>query len=161
MARVKKLFKDYIFLSGVILLLSCLFISLLLPKNQIWQTKEAILKNPTQTENYLQLADQLIDNRQFKAADKIIQVLGESDVNTKALRQKKANLDPEEIQKQINYWKKILVDKPDYRDGYLQLAKLYWQIYDEEAARDNLQKALELDPNYPPALELQNLTKLF
>jgi len=149
--------KKSVLISGVILLFGLLITSLLLPKDQFQTTKEAVVKNPRQTENYLHLADQLLDRHQFAEAEKIIQVLGESDVSLEALQQKKATLDPREIQKLIDRWEAILAEKPDYRDGYLQLAKLYWQIFNQDAAQANLQKALELDPNYLPALELQKI----
>lgn len=50
-------------------------------------------------------------------------------------------------------WKKIVEDKPDYRDGWYQIAVLEWRLSDTESAKNSLIKSLELDPNYKPAKE--------
>jgi len=168
--------KKYLLTIGVICLAGLAIVSFFLPKNQLRQTKEALVQNPHQLENYLALADQLIEHRQFEQAGKILQeaealeknqelriknqekILGETTIlNLEKLQQKKINSNPEEIQKLIGWWQEFLAEKPDYRDGYLHLAKLHWQLYQDDQAQTNLQKALELDPNYEPARELEKL----
>lgn len=51
------------------------------------------------------------------------------------------------IEAEINQWEEVLVNYPGYRDAYLKLAALYWQIHQQEPAREHFQKAKELDPN--------------
>lgn len=46
-----------------------------------------------------------------------------------------------------DYWQKILLTHPDYRDAYIQLAYLFYQTNDLSQARANIQKASDLDPN--------------
>lgn len=58
---------------------------------------------------------------------------------------------PGNIISEISKWRAIVLDKPDYRDGYFRLAVSYYQIFDEEMAKRNVLKALELDPNFEPA----------
>jgi len=58
---------------------------------------------------------------------------------------------PRDIASEISKWRAIVLDKPDYRDGYFRLAVSYYQIFDEEMAKRNVLKALELDPNFEPA----------
>lgn len=62
---------------------------------------------------------------------------------------------PNKILGEIRKWGKITQEFPGYRDAYLKLASLYYQIYQNEKAQENLKKALELDPNFTPARELE------
>ncbi len=61
---------------------------------------------------------------------------------------------PDKIREQISFWEKVSQEKPGYRDAYFQLAVLHWQLYDNQPARDSLNKALELDPNFEAGKEL-------
>lgn len=62
----------------------------------------------------------------------------------------------EELINRINYWKKVVIDYPNYRDGYMQLAILTYQIGNMVASINYVEKVLELDPNYQPAKELRD-----
>lgn len=65
--------------------------------------------------------------------------------------------EPQRIKEEITFWKKIVAEKPDYRDAYLQLAILNYQIYDNRKATGYLNKALELDPNFGPSKQLEKI----
>lgn len=65
--------------------------------------------------------------------------------------------EPQRIKNEISFWEKIVNEKPSYRDAYLQLAILNYQIYETEKVREYLKKAIELDPNYKPARELEKI----
>jgi tetratricopeptide (TPR) repeat protein len=55
-----------------------------------------------------------------------------------------------EIQKQqreIADWEKIVAEKPDFRDGWLQLAAAYLENGNQEKAQEALNHARNLDPN--------------
>lgn len=67
---------------------------------------------------------------------------------------KKAMEAPEEIAAEISFWEKIVKEKPDYRDAYLRLAVLNYQLHKKEEAREYLKKVIDLDPNFEPAREL-------
>lgn len=54
---------------------------------------------------------------------------------------------PEKIKKQINYWETILINRPNFRDVYLKLSLLYYQLWQDDKARENWHKAFYLDPN--------------
>jgi len=60
-----------------------------------------------------------------------------------------------EAQKNYDYWKGIVKDKPDYRDGYIMLAfqTLSLQKYDE--ARVYIERALFIDPTNETAQKLK------
>ena len=66
----------------------------------------------------------------------------------------------DEIVAKINYWKKVIADHPDYRDGYMQLASLTYQMGNRAASIDYVEKVLQFDPNYLPAKELRNSISL-
>ncbi len=55
------------------------------------------------------------------------------------------------VTSELARWRKIVEDKPDYRDGWYQIAVLEWRLSQPESAKTSLIKALELDPNYKPA----------
>lgn len=62
-----------------------------------------------------------------------------------------------DIIKEINYWKDVVNNHPDFRDGYMQLASLTYQMNNLAAAIDYVNKVLELDPNFQPAKDLKNI----
>lgn len=43
-------------------------------------------------------------------------------------------------------WEQILLQKPDYRDGWLQLAVIYYKLGDKEKAKSSFERAKALDP---------------
>lgn len=53
-------------------------------------------------------------------------------------------------------WQKIVTEKPDYRDGWYQLSLLQWRISEIDQAKQSITKAIEIDPNYKPAVEFRN-----
>ena len=52
-------------------------------------------------------------------------------------------------------WQRILLKYPDYRDGFLTLANIEYQLKDKQEALDLVLKALKIDPNYAPALRFE------
>ncbi len=77
----------------------------------------------------------------------------------KLWEEKQAN-DPQDIKRLIILWEEIVAQKPDYRDGYLQLAVLNYKVFENKKAHDFLEKALAIDPNFGPALELKKIIPL-
>ncbi len=65
--------------------------------------------------------------------------------------------EPQRVRGEIAFWEKVILDKPDYRDAYLQLALLNYQSYEKDKAKFYLGKAIELDPNFEPTKELQKI----
>jgi len=61
------------------------------------------------------------------------------------------------IEEKILCWQKILKKYPGYRDIYLRLALLNWQINNKNQAKIYLQKAKELDPNFEKLKEIESL----
>jgi Tfp pilus assembly protein PilF len=73
-----------------------------------------------------------------------------------------ASITKNDTSQEINSWLSIVKKHPDYRDGYLQLAILRFNMGDTEEAKKLINIALTIDPNFvfplsfPPEL-LPNL----
>lgn len=171
--------------AGVALVVLLLVGSFFIPKGGFQQAKERLLRNPNDFQAHIALAEKFLENNQFEEAERILllaqnnlqftsfrpelkprvynlqsekTVLGEqTNEKLEELWQKKYYSDPKDIKQLISAWEKIIEEKPGYRDGYLQLAYLHYKIYENEKAKEYLQKALELDPNYEPAKELERI----
>jgi hypothetical protein len=74
---------------------------------------------------------------------------------------KEIRLDKERqgIVSQISYWKNIVSKQSSYRDGYIELAILEYQLNDKVKSRMYLQSALSIDPNFEKSRELESLLK--
>lgn len=59
------------------------------------------------------------------------------------------------IEKEIRQWEQTLEKYPDYRDLYLKLVVLNWQVNNHQKAQEYLQKAKELDPNFQTTKEIE------
>jgi len=154
--------------SGVALILFLIIASWLYPQQESQRLKWQLLNNPRDVNTQLRLAEIFLENHQFNEAEKMLlsaeknqnnspQVLGETASNLNHLWQQKHLADPQDIRKLISLWEKIVAEKPDYRDGYLQLAILNYKIWQNEKAQEYLKKALIVDPNFGPALELEKI----
>ena len=161
--------------TGIALFIFLLIGSFLYPQNEIQILKIRLLNNPYDLKNHLALAEKLLANNQFEQAEQALlltqnlqisnstnqKVLGETTSSQlQELWQKKHYADPKDIQRLIDAWEKIVEEKPNYRDGYLQLAILNYKIYKIEEAKGYLNKALAIDPNFEPARELKKIISL-
>lgn len=61
----------------------------------------------------------------------------------------------QKIEADIARWEKIVEDRPNYRDGYFELAVLTYRLDRIYETRFYLRKVFLLDPNYQPARELE------
>lgn len=64
---------------------------------------------------------------------------------------------PGQVWAEIQKWERVTQEYPNYRDAYLKLAQLYYQLYENDKTRENLKKALEIDPNFAPAKEFKKV----
>jgi len=135
-------------------------VSFFWPKNPFQILKEKIVKTPYDYEAHLQLAEVYLQNNQYQKAENELwqlRVLGTSTSRFGQLLQQKLLQNPADIKRLIAGWERIVDQKPNYRDGWLQLAYLNYKIYEDEKAKVYLTKALELDPNFTPARELEKI----
>lgn len=66
--------------------------------------------------------------------------------------------EPEKLRRQYQFWQTVVREKPDYRDGYIMLASLAYQLRKLDEARSSLARAQALDSN---SSTVQELTKIF
>ena len=50
-------------------------------------------------------------------------------------------------QETVYQWEQILTERPDYRDGWIELATLYYELGEKEKAKEAISQAKNLDPN--------------
>lgn len=65
----------------------------------------------------------------------------------------------EKLMQEENLWENIVQRYPSYRDAYFQLAVISYRLGDPDQEREFLNKTLQIDPNFVPAQNLQNLSK--
>ncbi len=156
--------------AGVALLLLITFYSFFLPKDKFQMARERVLKNPNDFEAHLILAEEFLKNNQIKEAEKELTIAQSLTINHELsvlgatswfeelwLRYQEEN--PQELQKLVEKWERVVSETPTYRDGYLHLALYYFKLGNRQKAQENLQKALELDPNYEETRELEEIIK--
>lgn len=70
--------------------------------------------------------------------------------HTKILRER------ENVIKSLNFWNREVIEKPGFRDGYFSLSLIYYQLGEIDSSYENLEKALEIDPNFERGIEFKN-----
>lgn len=149
--------------AGVALIILLISLSLFLPKNEFQRVKERLAQSSSDFEAHLALAEEYLKNNQFEAAEKELllaqesqspKILGLVTINLEKVRERKRQSNPTDIRKLITLWEKITQEKPDYRDGYFQIAVLYYKLGENEKVREYVEKTLLLDPNFEPAGKL-------
>ena len=154
----KKLTTDNLELAIIILLILILFGSYFWPASEADQNKLAVSRWPLSIKNHLQLAQSYFDNDELnkteievEKAKRLYKFFKIFDFKKRAAEKIKAGeslvSQPEKIKKQINYWQTILKDKPNFRDVYLHLSLLHYQLWQDEKAKQAWEKAFYLDPN--------------
>jgi len=161
--RLQRLTKKFGSLGIVILAAGITLASFFLPKNQLQILKEKLVKSPYDLEAHLELAKIFLGANQFEKAEKELKFLqfnSQSEIRNSVIEvlwQQKHYSDPKDIKKLISGWEEVLEKYPDYRDGYLQLAYLYYKLDKNKQAKENLKKALALDPNWEKTKELKEI----
>ncbi len=168
--EIKKTIQRWTVPVGAIFIIIVLISPFFLPTNNFQQAKEKLLRNSRDSQSQITLAKEFLINNQLEETEKILfltqnqinqannQVLGKQTVQELGeLWQKKLYSDPKEIRKLILVWEEIIMEKPNYRDAYLQLAYLHYKLFENEKAKKYLQKAIELDPNYEPVRKLEKI----
>lgn len=142
------------------------------------QAKSAVMFSPNDLSSHLLLAQQYLAQGNMEAVERELtlaeslsrrpassfslpasSVLGASLSPLKILEKIKA--EPQRINQEISFWEKVIAEKPGFRDAYLQLAVLNYQIYETQKAKAYLEKAKALDPNFEAAKKLEELLKTF
>lgn len=63
------------------------------------------------------------------------------------------------LEAQVNFWRTVALERPDYRDAYFELSRLEYRLKDINLSRLYLEKALTLDPNFKQGKEFEKVLK--
>lgn len=77
------------------------------------------------------------------------------DINKNLLKKQKAEAERVKIFSEIKFWENTVQKYKGYRDAYFKLALLEYKIGNLEKSNYYLQKTLEIDPNFEPALKFK------
>lgn len=155
---------------GAAAFLLIVLFSLLLPKDQFQISKEKVFKNPNDIEAHLNLAEEFLKNNDLqKTETELVKTYniqhttnnkeGEKVLSATSrfeeLWQKWQEENPTELKKLIEKREKFVSENPTYRDGYLKLTLYYFKLGNPDKAKENLQKAIALDPNYEVSRKIE------
>lgn len=152
-------------------------VGLFSPKSEFEKAKEMVIRNPQDFEARLVLAEELLQNNRMEEAEQELiiasrlqqwdnetieqwgnenqSVLGKQASKLKELVLQKQENDPQDLEILIQRWQEILEEKPNYRDSWLKLALYLIRVGKIPEAREAIQKAKDLDPNYEVTRELE------
>jgi len=149
-----------------LILVSSLLISLF-PSNVFDQSRIKLLKNPNNLESRLNLVEEFLSTHQLNDArtelislkfENSNQVLGASS-EIDNLWQKYQENNPQELVKLISYWESVVTKTPTYLDGWIYLGYYQYQLGKTEEAKESVNQALLIDPNFESAKELEIIIK--
>lgn len=61
------------------------------------------------------------------------------------------------LRAQVDYWEDVVEKQRGYRDGYFMLSVLQYQLSDFKKSRENLKKALLIDPSFTAGQDLEKM----
>jgi len=64
---------------------------------------------------------------------------------------------PKKLKEEVVFWERETEREPNWRDAWLKLSSIYYQLNDLQKAKVAITKTLALDPNYEPTKQLQEL----
>lgn len=145
--------------------LGILAFNYLYPTNSFEKAKINLFLRPYEAQSYISLAnlylefnDYTLAKRELKTAIFFAKNNDEATEATgKLLDIERNERTREEIEREISKWETVIAEKHNYRDAYFRLAVLNYQIYKNEAARQYLDKAMALDPNFEEGKRLREL----
>ena len=79
------------------------------------------------------------------------------DIYSNFEKQKELTNEKFRVLREVSFWENEIKVRPGFRDGYMQLALLNFQLKNFTESRENLNTALTLDPNFEKGRELERL----
>jgi tetratricopeptide (TPR) repeat protein len=71
--------------------------------------------------------------------------------------QKNMKKEKDRVAYELSYWQEIVKLHPDYRDGYFKLALIQYRLGKTKQSRENVEKAMEIDPNFSEGKEFEKM----
>ena len=142
----------------IILLFLILWLNYFWPRNIFVSQRLAVARWPNSIKKHVELGKVLFDlgdlpqaQVEIQQAEKIYKYWQVMDINGRLKEQIKEGrqyVDQKAvIESQVSKLEAILQDKPHYRDVYLQLSVLYYQVWQGDKAKEYWNKAFYLDSN--------------
>lgn len=124
--------------------------------------KEAIELAPNNPSLHFQLSQLYKNTNNWPEAQKELLIALELSPDSLSIKKEltgvqKTLLEPKQVEEELTFWKKEIAAKPDYRDGWIQLAVRYYELYQLEDAKIALSKAYQLDPNFEATKKLMEV----
>ncbi len=138
-----------------LLFLVLLLTSLFYPKTVFEKTKDLVMDNFSDKTAHEVLGNYLLSTNQLSAAETEHRLANSSKLNQIIFLKSQ----PAAIQGEIITWQKIVDQLPNYRDGYLKIALLNYQLNRLFDAKKILTKSLEIDPNNETAMKLLDVLR--
>lgn len=73
--------------------------------------------------------------------------------------QKTVEMERGKVAAERAFWEAVTKERPGFRDGYFMLALLEYRLGKEQEAKQNVSKALEIDPNFQKGREFEKILK--
>lgn len=77
------------------------------------------------------------------------------DIRNNVLEKQRVEQERVVLTQQRAYWEHVVAEHHDYRDGYMQLALLSYQLGNTNDARLYVERVLSLDPNFEKGREME------
>lgn len=68
--------------------------------------------------------------------------------------------EPIKLVDELAYWQGVVREKPDYRDAYVSLAEIAYQLGKIEDSKKYIQEAIALDPNNASTMKIASMLQL-
>jgi tetratricopeptide (TPR) repeat protein len=136
-------------------------------KKQVTPKKETVVFDSSKTKQKISLFPKI--NRFITESWKLILVsfisgliligiiLQSSSLYAGLQEQRKIEGERSKTEKELAFWKNSLARYKNYRDIYLKIASLEYQLGDRDSAKDDVKKALEIDPNSEKGRQLEKI----
>lgn len=152
---VKQVWRGFV-LNALLCLILLTIYSILYPEQEMLRNaKNRVLMEPYSSESHTNLGSTYeafgavsLAKEEYKTAQYLAvkeqnqRVLGASTIALSSLKN-----EPTRLLSQRNAWIGIIKQYPGYRDAYLQLGALYYQLKNIDRAEEAVNKAIEIDPN--------------
>ncbi len=153
--QIKKFIRYTLYVILLLLLLAPLW-----PRTSFRQATWEVGKWPKDARLHLALAEEYAKIHNFDLVEKEVSLA--KSLNPVSVFDRQAYLEKifaekikkQNLEKEIRDWEEVLKEYPGFRDVYLRLSLLYWQINDDLMADVYLKKASHLSPNFPTTLQL-------
>ncbi len=159
---------EFIHAACLVLLFLVVWMGYFWPRNKLADKQLAVVRWPYSVNKNLDMANVLFETGNLDKAKLAIQraqflyqLYKPLDIGGRINKQlqegQNLTSQPVKIQQQINYWETVLSGKPNFRDVYLKLSLLYFELWQDDRSREYWEKAFYLDPNNQKVKEIGKL----